>query len=456
MTVARRTGQLVTGEVAAFVRDLTLSDVPELAVHRARQAVADLVGVALAGRRQQVGKLIVDHVLEQGARPVAGILGGGGTSRESAALANGVCAHAMDFDDTNHPLYGHPSCSIVPAVLAIGEPSGADVELALTAYVVGFELDAALGGALELSEGFHSTGVIGTIGAAAAAARIHGLDDRGIRHALGIAASRAAGLRTNFGTMTKPLNAGAAAASAVQATLLAARGFDANDAALESPIGFAAAFTGGVSDLAATTSRLGSDWSLMAPYGLAIKPFPSCGATHTGIDAAVAVRELVDEDIARIRVGISGQAPRLLIYADPQTGNEARFSATYTVAAALVRGALGIADFTDAAVTDPAVRTLMSRVEVHVDDRLRDQPQFPTAVEVTTVSGRRVEVVADVARGKNANPMTEAELAAKFADCAGPDAATGLWAAIRHAPLGTPVAELVAATALRGDARQPR
>lgn len=437
MTAGSRNRPGQTRELAEFISAYPAASIPATAVDRARQVIADLIGVAFAGRRHQVGETILEYVLDQGARPGAGIIGGGRTTPELAGLANGVFAHALDFDDTNHPLYGHPSCSIVPAVLAIGEEADGAFGRAVEAYVVGVEVDAVLGGQMmmEHSEtGFHSTGTIGTIGAAAAAARMVGLDVDATQRVLGIAASRAAGLRVNVGTMTKPLHAGAAAMSAVQAVRLAQRGWDSHPQSLESSIGFGSAFLGPAGDRALDFSTgLGEQWSLLAPHGLAIKPYPSCGATHAAIDAAVAARsQLRDEQIEYVRVGVSARAPQLLIYDRPRTGSEGRFSGHYTVAAALRRGPLGLDDFTDEAVLDPEVCALMERIEVVVDDRHRDGTQYPASVEVRTRAGRVVEHTVELARGKNANPLTEEELRAKFEGCVGPGSGD-LWLNLRYA-----------------------
>lgn len=448
MTTASRVGQ--TRELAIFVSALSLSDVPEPAADRARTAIADVIGVALAGRRHGIGSTILAYVEDQGAREVSGILGGGRTSPELAGLVNGTFAHALDFDDSNHPLYGHPSCHLVPAMLAVGEECGASFGDALTAYIAGFEVDAALAGAMNMAHyetGFHSTGTIGTIGAAAAAARTMGLDSETTRRALGIATSRAAGIRANTGTMTKPLHAGAAAMSGIQAARLAVRGWDADLTALESDLGFCSVFMGRAAGTPVEfAAQLGKTWSLLDPVGLAIKPYPSCGASHPAVQAALAVHaELGDDEIEQVRVGVSDLAPKLLVHNMPATGNEARFSAQYTVAAALVRGHLDLSDFTPDAVTDPVVRAVMRRMAVVVDDRHRDRTEFPASVEVHTASGRRIERTIEIARGKNADPMSDAELEAKFITCAG-SAKAALWAGIRRAALEVPVAEIVAST----------
>jgi len=437
-----------TRVVAEFVAHTSEAEVPVAAVDLARRAMADTVGVALAGRRDATGRAMLDYVLDQAARPVAGLLGGGRSTPELAGLANGLFAHALEFDDINHPLYGHPSASTVPALLAIGEEIDATVGDALIAYVLGVEVDALLGSQMMMAHserGFHSTGTIGALGATAAAARLAGLDPGLTQHAFGVAASLAGGLRANFGTMTKPLHAGTAAMAAVQAVRLAQRGWTANPEIFTGEIGFISAHGGTPSG--EPLARLGTHWSLLAPAGLAVKPYPSCGATHTAIDAALAVRRLLGaEEIAHVRVGVSPRAPHLLIFDSPETGGEARFSAQYTVAAALVRGAIGLDDFSDAAVSDGAVRALMDRITVVVDERHRASTQYPASVAVHTRGGRVIEKTVELARGKNANPLSEEELEAKFDGCVGPGH-TGLWATWRHAPLDMPIAELVAATA---------
>jgi 2-methylcitrate dehydratase PrpD len=166
----------------------------------------------------------------------------------------------------------------------------------------------------------------------------------------------------------------------------------------------------------------------------------------------LAVRADLDgETIAQVRVGVSARAVGLLVYDRPRTGNEGRFSAPYTVAVALHRGRVGLGDFDDAAVADPAVTALMERVGVYVDDRHRDKSQYPASISVRTVSGRVVERTVELARGKNANPLSEAELKAKFISCAGADSGR-LWQAIRHAEPDRALADLMAATVEFGPA----
>lgn len=450
MTSADQPRRGQTRELAEFVSALPATQIPEAARLRARQAITDVIGVALAGRRHPVGATMLSYVEEQGGRPVSGVLGGGRTTPELASLAGGTCAHALEFDDTNHPLYGHPSCSIVPAVMALGEAVDASFGAVLDAYVIGVQVDSVLGAVMMMEHsdrGFHSTGTIGTVGATAAAARVLGLDVDATQRALGIGASRAAGLRVNIGTMTKPLHAGAAAMAAVQSARLSALGWDAHSEALESPIGFCSAFLGPRSGREINfVAGLGQRWALLEPHGLAIKPYPSCGATHAAIEAALLVRsESGATSIDCVRVGVSARAPKLLAFDRPATGNEGRFSAHYTVAAALVRGKVTLEDFTDEAVADPVVTDLMARVEMVVDDRHRDGTQYPASVQVTMRDGRVVERTVELARGKNANPLSEDELCAKFAACAGPGGAQ-LWRELRYADADSPVGELVAAT----------
>jgi 2-methylcitrate dehydratase PrpD len=442
-----------TQAMAEFVAEF--SDFPEETLERARRAVSDLIGVAIAGREHKIGLTILDYVQDQGAREVAGILGGGRTTPELAALANGTFSHALDFDDTNHPMYGHPSSHVVPAALAIGEEVEAPYGRLLEAFIVGFEVDAALGGAMNMAHyltGFHATGTIGTVGAAAAAARMHGFDVETTVRALGIGASRAAGLRVNVGTMTKPLHAGCAAMGGVQAARLAARGWDAMPDTLESKLGFASAFMGRESGTDVDfTSSLGDDWSLLAPYGLAVKPFPTCGATHPAIHASLQVHgALPQSDIRRVRAEVSDLGRKILVYDRPETGDQARFSYQYAIACALARGAVTLSDFSDRAVADALVRSLVERVEIEVADRYVGEGEFPATISVETADGTVTERTVLLAKGKNSNPMSEDELFGKFAAClaaVGSADAEALWALTRHADPDLPVSRLVAATA---------
>src|SRR5207245_5500083 len=286
-----------------------------------------------------------------------------------AALANGAAGHAHDFDDTNFALLGHPSVPLLSTALAAAEAEMAGGRALVLGYILGFEIDVALGTALNpdhYTRGWHATSSIGTLGCAAATARILGLDAGQTRHALGVAASLASGLKENFGSMTKPFHAGHAARNGVFATMLAREGFTASDTALDGTQGYANAFSQAKLSPAAFEA-LGRDWQILAS-GIAVKPYPSCALTHAAIDALLALRNqhgLQPDQVADVEVGVNHVVPEVLRHHQPTTGLERKFSMQFCAAAAPVLGAdeaEGVADQLAHLEDVPDVRTLTSRL----------------------------------------------------------------------------------------------
>ena len=236
-------------------------------------------------------------VREQGGSTEASVFGHGfGAPAGEAALVNGTSAHALDFDDVNMSMRGHPSVPLLPAVLALGEKIGSSGRELIDAFVLGFEVECKLGrviGAAHYALGWHATSTLGTLGAAAACARLLRLDMERTQIALGIAASLASGVRQNFGTMTKPLHAGWAARNGVIAATLADRGFTADSAAIEGESGLLHAASGGARLNSRALASLGDPWEIVSP-GIGVKLYPCCYATHRAIDAAL---EIVASDV---------------------------------------------------------------------------------------------------------------------------------------------------------------
>ena len=417
-----------TARIAEWVHDVSLDAIPPEAIALAKAGTLDCLGVALAGSRTSQAEIVRRLAETLGGAPQAGILGTGVRSNVAlAALANGTAAHALDFDDTNHPLYGHPSCHLVPVLLALGEWTDATGAEFLAAYLTGFEVEVRVSRAVNMAHyvaGWHATATLGTLGATAAAARILRLDMPAIVNAFGIAASFAGGLRENFGTDTKPLHAGLAAKNGVLAALLARDGFGAAADGLAGRYGFTSVLNGGstatLEELDPT--RFGNPWEITEPFGLAIKQFPSCGATHPAIEAAIGLAAgsaLDPEQIAHVRVGISELAPKILVYSRPQSGLEGKFSLEYCVATALIDRRVGLDHFDDETVRRTDVQELLPKIEAVVDDRVRDETEFAAIVEVELLDGSRLEERVDVAKGKVLRPLSHDELVAKFEDCAG-------------------------------------
>jgi 2-methylcitrate dehydratase PrpD len=413
-----------------FVADTTDATTSMTARDIAARAFVDTLGCAIAGSTSDIGGLVLRHVRDEvvwGAVTGTSAVFDGGTPAglNQAVLANATLGHAVDFDDTNHPLYGHPSAVLVPTVLGVGAVTGVTGADLVTAYLVGHEVEIALARAINhdhYGQGFHATGTLGTFGAAAAAARLFGLDGAGVARALTLAASMSSGLRANIGSMTKPLHAGLAAMHGVQAARLASQGWESSPDAFERPATgyFAAYMKGGTPDPEAALAPLGKQWAIDEPYGQQIKPYPACGATHPSIEAACRIHKQLGGDVSRItaiRAGVCSLLPGILVYDRPVTGDQGRFSLTYTVARGLLEGRVGLEHFTAAAVTDPRLEPLMALVDTEVDDRVADSSEFGAILTVTTDTGQEFEERVDFAVGKNARPMTEEQLWDKVSGC---------------------------------------
>jgi len=401
------------------------SSPPPEARRRAAAAFLDTIGVMLAGASEPASRA-VQAILAAGAAGPCVVVG---TSRRSdaanAALANGTAAHALDFDDMCFVSLAHPSAALVPAALAAAELTGASGRSMLDAYVAGFELEARLGQVMNprhYQRGWHCTSTLGTIGAAAAASRVLGLDVETCRHALGIAASQASGLKENFGTMVKPLHAGLAARNGVVAATLAASGLTASDAAIDGPQGLLHAMDSERRDLATAAADLGSRWEIV-DSGITVKLYPSCAATHPPLDAILDLRrahDLTADGIDRIDIDVDAITPTVLIYDQPVSGLEGKFSLPFCAAAAIVFGQVGIDTFDAAPLADSRVRALMRHVSMHVDPGLGAgaPPLTQARVRVTLRDGRTLTRQANGARGYPVHPATDAELDAKFLSCA--------------------------------------
>jgi 2-methylcitrate dehydratase PrpD len=401
-------------------------------VQREARAIAhtawlDTIGVIVAGSVEPPARIVQRVAAAEGGQGRCRILGTPmAVIAGTAALANGTAAHALDYDDMCFVSMAHPSGPLVAASLAAAEIAGASGRHLLDAYVVGFEIECALGRLMNPSHyaaGWHCTSTLGSVGAAAAVARLLRLDPGRTGHALAIAASEACGLKENFGTTVKPLHVGLAARNGLLAAFLAAEGFTASSAALDGPQGFVAAFSEGNRDPSALLAGLGTRWEIVET-GITVKLYPSCAATHPTLDAILDLRRrhgFLAEDVAAIEVRVDSVTPTVLIYPEPRTGLEAKFSMQYCAAAAAARGSVGIDTFDAAHMADPIVRDLASRVTMRVDEELgRDAPSLTQArVRVSLSNGEVFAARAEGARGYPARPASHEELDAKFRTCAG-------------------------------------
>jgi 2-methylcitrate dehydratase PrpD len=424
----------LTAALAEFIRAKTLQDVPPAALDKAKKAIADTFAVILAGAGSEVAPPLlryVEHTGDSGASP---LLGSGRTaSPEMAALVNGTFGHALDFDDVLSMMPAHPSAVILPALIAEPRAGKLSGKALLEAYIIGVEVGGQIGRAITVGHyhrGFHGTGTLAIFSALGALAKRYHLDAGTTRTAFGIASSMASGLQRNFGTMTKPLHTGWASRSALAAVHLARSGFTAAPDALEAPAGFFAAYGVEVSRPEAAIERLGAPWVIIDP-GLALKRFPCCYASHRGMDGVLQLRQclgLKAENLDRLACYMPPGGMRVLIYPQPKTGLEGKFSLQYALAAGVLDGQYSLWSFTDEAVNRAPIHDLLGRICVGEDPRCAgNDPLLETRssgsrgfveVEAVLTDGRRERVRVDKAPGHPSRELTWDDIAAKFMDCA--------------------------------------
>lgn len=416
----------LTAGLARMAAQQADAPISAAAIAAAKRAFIDTLGVALAGWREP-GIGLLAATLSAGDEATA-LRGGACLSARDAALLNGMAAHVLDYDDV--AMHGHPSVVLVPAIMAEAQRLGASGSAALRAYVLGYETWAELGwretGSYHLGS-WHPTAMLGTIAATVAVAALNWLDAGTAGHAIAIAASFAGGVIGNFGTPIKPLQAGRAAANAIDAVRLATAGLTGSASALEGPHGLLRGISpaGDVDTHAPLRLAQGpDDWRLLSE-GLSVKRYPVCYASHRAIDGVIALAAeagLSATDVAGVTVSLGRAQAATLRFRHPTTGLEARFSLHHNVAAALIDKAVGFAQLSDDYVqrADVAACYGLTRMEL-VDEECPDQPGMAKfdRVVIETRGGRRLD--SEPIRhpqGHARQPLSDANLDAKFLDCA--------------------------------------
>lgn len=410
-----------------------MAESPPLAAGRplelARNAMIDIVGCMIAGGPDEATKRVFDAVHDLGAGPATVIGRPERLSAPHAAVVNGTAAHALDFDDNYHGNCGHATAVLAPALLALGEERGAGGAAVLDAYIAGLEAMLVIGAGVNIAhyeKGWHTTCTIGVIGAAGAAARLMGLDADGVLRALSLGFSHASGSKAQFGTMAKPFHAGMTAKNALMAARYAEAGLTAVDEPLEKTWGFRDLYIGfdaspGYGDAAAL---LGPPLAIER-FGLKVKIHPDCASTHCAVDGVLALmaeHDLGADDIDAVVTMVNKISYDNLMFAEPESEMEARFSMQYGVALAIARGALKLADFRPEAIADAAVRAWLPRIEMTLSPPDAPLPTVangrePAKVSIRTKDGRTFETFVQYAKGVLQNPLTEDEMWAKFDDC---------------------------------------
>ncbi len=420
--------------LAAFSATLSYDALPSAVVESFTNRVLDTLGICIAATALDTSAMARRVALAWGGPEEATVIAG---PRKlpvaAAAFVNGVLAHSLDYDDTHLPSVLHPSASIVPAALAVGEATRASSRDVIAAAAAGYEVcirtgmagyDRTLGNSVFFERGWHATSICGTLACAVVAAKLFGLGEEGIGHALGIAASMGSGIieGNRAGGSVKRMHCGWAAHAGIVAAQMAAAGFTGPVSALEGRFGFYQAFCGGVFDARELVDGLGDRWCLPEIF---YKPYPANHFTHAGIDAAMSLRASLSlPDIDAIELGVPTPTVRTIgepaaLKARPQSGYHAQFSGPFTVAAALLGGGglgLSLEDFTDAHVQDRRYLDLAAKVRVVASaecDAIFPN-QFPAVLRVTMRSGAVHEAKVLVNRGGPQNPLSVDELKVKF------------------------------------------
>lgn len=395
----------------------------------ARTAFVDTVGCAIAGSVEPPARAVRDATAGWGAGECAVL----GTPLRApaplAALANGTAAHAQDYDDVNNPAMSHPSAVLVPALLALAREIDAGAARCLDAYLVGYEVQTRLGEAFNLAHyfrGWHTTLSLGAPSAAAACARLLGLDARHTSAAIAIGTSMGGGSKRHMGTGTKPLHAGLAAQAGIVAARLAACDLTAAPEIFDGPWGMLELTAGDdAPGFDGVLDRLG-DPPAVLEHGIWFKLYPCCASTHRPIDAALGLRDregLRADAVGEIEGMVSANAAANLRYSVPSTPSEARFSLPYCIATALIDGEVTPASFTEQAIGRPELAALLPRIRMTVDPELHGNAPVGESIERATVTVRRRdgEVLRErvhAPRGHPENPLDDALIAGKFRACA--------------------------------------
>lgn len=426
----------ITADGARFIENVSTKDLPAEALRIGRRCIVDTLGLYLAGGLEPTVHMLAADAVETGGKGDALILTAGNTKGPAALAARvlGTAGHAHDWDDTqvSHDpahIYGlltHPSVPPLTAALVIAQRLGnVTGEQLMLAFQTGFEFECKISEWMlpkHYRRGNHSSGTVGTFGAAAAAAKLLGLKGEKLAHCIGMAASFAAGIRCNFGTMTKPLHVGRASENGVTAALLAARGFTADPAALDGQWGFLQVMGEGFTP-EKISQGFGKTWTIVDP-GVSIKPYPSGIVTHQSMDAMLKLvldHDLKPEQVERVRFYAGKNILEPIRYPLAKNHLQAKFSMPALLAMIIIKRRASHHEFMDAFVAGPQMQDLQKRTDLINDAEIdaKGWDLIRSRIEVETKDGRKLVQWADEKyRGGPLNPISDADLEAKFRMCA--------------------------------------
>ncbi|HML10622.1 MAG TPA: MmgE/PrpD family protein [Stellaceae bacterium] len=408
----------ITRELAEFVAASRWRDIPPAVRREGIRGLINHVGCALGGCGDEAMALAIRVLAPIFGAPQAGIIGR--TERcdpLNAAFLNAVSANVLEYDDTHLPTVMHPAAPVAPGLFALAETRGASGEELLHAFILGVEVSCRVGNGLmphHYRRGAHITATCGIFGAAAAAGKLLGLDPVRMNWALGHAATQSAGLVESLGSMSKSIGVGNSAKNGLIGALFAEAGFTAAESAIEGKYGFAAVASDTV-DLNKMTAGLGDKWEILAN---AYKPYPCGVVLFPVIDACLELRKRIAVPVGEITAVVVRGHPLLRERTDRPEANDGRIakvSLQHSIAIALLQGAAGIAQFTDAAVADPTVKALRARVTAEDDASI---PVEAAVVEVIIADGSSLSEHVAAGRGTPGRPMSDIELDAKISECA--------------------------------------
>ncbi len=424
----------LTNYVGTFVTQTKYQEIPAEVIELGKKSILDALGLALAGSRAESGSISRKYVEQAGVcNGKATVIGSAQrTSPRFAALLNGISIHADDFDDTQlaaakDRVYGllmHPTVPVLPAIFALAEQRAVTGKEWMLAYQVGAEVECKIAEAISprhYQDGFHTTGTCGPFGSAAACAKLLKFDLPETLKTFGLAASQSGGLRENFGTMTKPFQAGRAAESGLVSAELVALGWTAAEQILEADRGFFHA-SGGSYDPSAIMDRLGRPWTFTTP-GVSLKPYPSGSLTHpamTELARLIEVHKLQAAQVEKVDIGANHNMTTTLLHHQPKTGLEAKFSMEFCLAILLLERKAGLGQFSDKVVQRSDVQEMIRRINFYVDPEAENAgfDKMTSILKVHLRDGRMITGRAEFAKGSPANPMSFDEAATKFRGCA--------------------------------------
>ena len=431
--IKTKKGKDLSKYVTKFIYKNKYNNIPKNVVELAKKHILDGFGLALSGSVARTGEYLFKHIKKNSAKGKATVIGSKmKLPSQFAALANGVGIHSDDYDDTQlavakdrvYGLLTHPTAPCLPSAFAEGEIHKINGKDFLNAYLIGVDVECKISEAMSprhYQHGFHSTATCGTFASAAAASKIRKYSFDKTLRSIGIAASLSAGLRENFGTMTKPLHAGRAAESGVIACDLSDYGWSSTDKILESPRGFFQAHGGGY-DINAIKGKLGRPWTFSKP-GISIKPHPCGSLTHPGMTKMLELikkHNIISDQVLKVDVGTNHNMQNALIHHRPTNEFQAKFSMEYSMAILLIEKRAYIPEYQDKRINKSDVQKMLRKINFYKNKTAEaaGYDKMTTLIDIYLKNGKKISGRGDFGKGSPAIPMSYDEVADKFLGCA--------------------------------------